>query len=148
MLNQWAATNKRIYGNRGAENWYRVKRVLEENMFDITGLSQETREQLSSRQYKQQGLGGRIYLESKKDAKACGRNSPDRADAFILTFCGLNLDDFLDGRIEHKDDTLRASSKRFKMDELYEQWDEITFNEKRSTKEKRIFGSLTLAMEE
>jgi hypothetical protein len=146
MLNQWAAIGKKIYGNRGAENWYRVKRILEENMFDIRKLSQDTLKQLYERQYKQQGLGGRIYLESKKDAKACGRSSPDRADAFILTFCGLNLDDFLEGKVKNKgEDSL--PSKRYTPSELVEAWDEITFADKRPSFGKRVFNSLMTAIE-
>lgn len=100
VMNQWAPLgNKKQYGNRGAENWYRVKRILEERAFDITGLSEKTIEQLHNRYYKQNLTGGRIFLESKKEAKAEGRPSPDRADAFILAFSGLTVEDFIEAEV-------------------------------------------------
>ena len=98
IMNQWQALgNKKLYGNRGAENWYRCKRIVEEKYFDIRTLSQKTIDQLSTRHYKQTLTGGKIYLESKKEAIANGRPSPDRADAFILSLTGLTIDDFSRG---------------------------------------------------
>src|SRR5690606_11698247 len=89
VLNQSAAINKKNYGNKGAENWYRVKRIFEEGFFDVRSVSSITQEQLYNRRYKQALTGQRIFLESKKEAKANGRPSPDRADALILCFTGL-----------------------------------------------------------
>lgn len=94
--NQSAAFNKREYGNLGAENWYRVNRIIEEGVFDLTSIGDaKLLEQLSSRYYNQGQTTGRIMLESKSDAKAHGRPSPDRADAFVLCFCGLTVGDYL-----------------------------------------------------
>lgn len=97
ILNQSPALNKKVYINRGAENWFRVKRVLEENcwLFPFEDDDEKLYQQLYTRFYKQQQTQGRIALESKKDAKAEGRPSPDRADAFILCFTGQTIDDFL-----------------------------------------------------
>jgi len=96
VMNQWAALgDKKQFGNRGASNWFRVKRILEEKLFDISGLSKITLDQLSQRNYKQTLTGGRIFLEAKKEAKAHGRLSPDRADAFILSLTGLTVEDFM-----------------------------------------------------
>lgn len=94
--NQWPALgNKKQFGNRGAENWYRCKRILEERFFDIRGLSKTTHEQLYNRYYRQSETGGRIFLQSKKEAKGDGHPSPDRADAFILSFTGLTVETFM-----------------------------------------------------
>lgn len=94
VLNQWAAINKRQFGNRGAENWYRCQRLFDECLIDISNLSDLTKKQLFTRRYKQQLTGAKIYLEGKKEAKANGRPSPDRADAFILALTGLTIDTF------------------------------------------------------
>jgi len=65
-------------------------------LFDISKLSKKTIEQLTSRQRKKsEGASGRLFLESKKTAKAHGRPSPDRADAFILALFGRTIDDFI-----------------------------------------------------
>lgn len=95
VLNQSAATQNKRYGNLGAEMWDIVKRIIEERFIDVRQLDDKTRKQLTSRYYKQQQTQGRITLQSKKEAKAEGRPSPDRADAFILTFRGETLDDFI-----------------------------------------------------
>jgi hypothetical protein len=148
VLNQWASTNKRMYGNKGAELWYRVKRILEESLFDITKLSKTTIEQLTTRQYKQQGLGGRIFLESKKDAKACGRPSPDRADAFILTFCGLSLDDFLLGKTKNLgEEAANSKLRKYTPEEIEENWDEIFSDKKHSNNNRRVYNSLSSALD-
>lgn len=97
VMNQWAAVgNKKQYGNRGAENWYRVKRILEERFLDIRNISKKTAEQLVTRHYKHSTNGGRIFLRSKKEEIAHGISSPDRADAFILSFTGLTVEDFIE----------------------------------------------------
>lgn len=95
LLNQWAAINKKNFGNRGAENWYRIKRVFEENLFDVRSVSDKCRSQLGTRKYKQQLTGARVFLMSKKEMKLQGDASPDRADALILAHCGLNIDDYI-----------------------------------------------------
>lgn len=95
VLNQSPAINKSRFGNRGAEMWYNLLRILEEKTMNISGLSPLTITQLSHRQYKQSEAQGRIFLESKKEAKAHGRPSPDRADAFVLSLTGRTIDDFI-----------------------------------------------------
>lgn len=96
--NQWASSNKTQYLNRGAENWYRIKRILEESLWHFTSddlHDDKFLEQLSTRYYKQASTSGKIALESKAEAKSNGRPSPDRADAFILSLTGLSISDFL-----------------------------------------------------
>jgi hypothetical protein len=92
--NQSAPYNRKRFGNRGAEMWFHVKRIIEESMFDLRGISSLCKDQLCTRKYKQQE-GGRLFLQSKRAAKADGAKSPDRADSFVLAFSGLTVEDFL-----------------------------------------------------
>lgn len=126
--NQSPAYNKKQYGNKGAELWFRVKRILEEGYFDLRGLSQKTIDQLVNRKYKQPA-GGRLFLQPKREAKAQGFASPDRADGFILSFTGLTLGDFL-SEITVKD--VNDSPKRHRLNtnqEVQEYYEGITFQE-------------------
>lgn len=98
ILNQSPAVRKQEFGNRGAESWYRAKRIIEEKLFRLKvkgSVDDKLKAQLSNRYYKQQSTQGRITLEAKKDARAHGRPSPDRADSFLLSLTGLTIDDFL-----------------------------------------------------
>lgn len=151
ILNQWAAIKKKDYGNRGAENWSRVKRIFEEGFFDVTTLSEKTREQLYTRQYKQNGMGSRIMLESKKEAKAHGRPSPDRADAFILSLTGLTINDFMDA----KQDSTAPKTVGLTMDQMVEYYKNqitkkgLTIESVTAPRDdnKQIYCSLAAAME-
>lgn len=95
IRNEHRAVRPKDYGNRGAELWYQAGRIAEERLFRLDEASQKLRDQLVSRHYKKSGTGGRVFLESKKEAIADGRPSPDRADALILSLCGLTVSDFL-----------------------------------------------------
>lgn len=142
IMNQWPAFNKKQYGNRGAENWYRTKRIFEELFFDVSGLSEITHNQLITRKYKQVLTGSRIFLESKKEAKAHGRPSPDRADAFILSLTGLTVDDFFEAKIESSKLVLKGYiagevvlSDNDEVQKYYD--DNITYGDFKSTNLKR-----------
>lgn len=99
--NQSPSNNKRAFVNRGAQNWFRIKRLFESNLLYFPQNEEEKNAklfvQLCSRFYSQQATQGRIALESKATAKAQGRPSPDRADAYVLAFTGLSVSDFIDG---------------------------------------------------
>ncbi len=112
ILNQSIAINKKQFGNKGAENWYRCKRFFEEGLLDIRSLSKQTLEQIGSRRYKQGLTGARILLEKKKEAKANGRPSPDRADALMLSLTGLVIDDFLKAMSEDSTNPLVKDGER------------------------------------
>jgi len=56
------------------------------------------RKQLCSRYYKQSNTNKRLILESKREAKANGHGSPDRADATVLAFADVPLGYFSMGR--------------------------------------------------
>lgn len=158
VLNQWPAFNKKQYGNRGAENWYRVKRFFEEGLLDIRGLSDKTLKQISSRRYKQGSSGARIFLERKSEAKSNGDESPDRADAYILSLSGLTQDRFAEAKTSDKPTLkgLKEGEVTFKTNEEYQTWyeDNYTFGytrginmaDKVRSSGKRIFNSLREAV--
>lgn len=153
VLNQSPATNKTLYGNKGAENWYRVKRLFEERLFDPSTLSPKTREQLYTRHFKSKLNGARLFLESKKEAKAEGRPSPDRADALILSLTGVTVDTFLSVSNEGK--TVVKNSVKFLMGaELLEHYEnEFTFGSntiERATRtdSRKLHNSLTCALKQ
>ncbi len=91
VKNQSKASNPRIYGNRGAEMWYSLKRLVEESAIILPEKDTRLLHQLSSRYYSQPGNQGRIILESKKEARAKGHSSPDRADSLVLANCRVNI---------------------------------------------------------
>lgn len=77
-------------GNRGAELWFKFSTYIvsgELIMMDDSML----REQLSNRFYRQQSVSGKNILESKREAKAKGHPSPDRADATVLAFTDVPI---------------------------------------------------------
>jgi len=82
------AFNNVAYGNRGTEMWFNFERHLDylRPMADAT-----QRKQLCSRYYKQSDVNARMVLESKREARANGHGSPDRADATVLAFADLPL---------------------------------------------------------
>jgi len=83
-----SAYNKIAYGNRGTEMWMNFERHLQYlRLFDDATL----RKQLSSRYYKRSDSTGKIILESKREARANGHGSPDRADAAVLALARVPL---------------------------------------------------------
>lgn len=91
------AHNNIAYGNRGTELWFNFERHLSHLIIqdDLT-----LRKQLASRYYKKSDTSGKIILESKREAKAQGHGSPDRADATVLAFAGLPIGYFNSGAIQ------------------------------------------------
>jgi hypothetical protein len=75
--------------NKGAENYFRVKRFIEEQKI-ILPKDPKTLKQLTSRRYVFVDNSGKIKCEFKKAHIAREGESPDRADAFVLAFYGLN----------------------------------------------------------
>ena len=84
--NQSPPADPKFFGNLGAQMYWHIKRLLERREI-IPGDDAKTREQLTTRNTKgSESAQGKITLESKKEARAKGRPSPDRADAFVLCF--------------------------------------------------------------
>lgn len=113
QLNQQRAYSTRVYGNRGAEMWFNFKRLLE--LGYVHGLDRIKHklviEQLCNRYYKQTESNGKIMLESKKEARAAGHGSPDRADALVLAFSFYNVNDFLEDAESVEQVVLRNKNK-------------------------------------
>lgn len=82
--NQGKAINSTAYTNRGAELYFNFANHLPQ----LRLLPDNTQKnQLSSRYYRQSGQG-KFLLESKREARAKGHGSPDRADATVLAMAG------------------------------------------------------------
>jgi len=84
VLNQAKAYNERVYLNRGAEMWFNFGKLLETGEVWLTQDDRLIR-QLATRYYKITE-GNKHKLESKLQARAAGRPSPDRADSVVLAF--------------------------------------------------------------
>lgn len=89
--NQSPAYSKREFLNLGAEMWFYVKRLIQRRDILLTdGNGKEIhklQEQLTTRLFRGfDTTQGKYALESKQEARASGRPSPDRADAFVLCF--------------------------------------------------------------
>lgn len=84
--NQSPARTSREYLNLGAEMWFHTKRLFEKNAI-IKPNVDKLRTQLVTRRYRGfDTTQGKLALQSKKEARAEGLPSPDRADAFVLCF--------------------------------------------------------------
>lgn len=84
--NQSPAFNKREFLNLGAEQYFYVKRRIELREIVLPDV-EKLRDQLTTRRFEGfESTQGKYKLESKPEARAAGRCSPDRADAFVLCF--------------------------------------------------------------
>ena len=108
VLNQSTAALKRDYGNKGAELWFNFARLIQEKILNLKLAPAKAIDQLSSRYYKQQDTLGKLILESKKDAKLKGHGSPDHADAMVLAFAGVTIEDYRGKRAEAGDKDKRG----------------------------------------
>lgn len=89
VINQTAALDTRVYGNRGAEMYFTFARGC------MDGVLQPVDEpvfskQITSRYYRTHKQNAKIILEPKQEAIANGHGSPDRADAAVLAFAKCN----------------------------------------------------------
>ena len=86
--NQAAAEESELYVNIGAEQYFHLKKLITGKLIHVPR-DLILRKQLTSRRY-DQIRSGKLRLEQKKDHRARTRESPDRADAFVLAFASLN----------------------------------------------------------
>ncbi|WP_339273428.1 hypothetical protein MKY59_20270 [Paenibacillus sp. FSL W8-0426] len=93
-INNGSSSLDEHYENLGAEMWAYIKGQLEQNMSNyMNGIPAVLQlpsddvliSQLTTRKWSMTSKG-KILLESKKDMKKRGLKSPDRADAYVLTF--------------------------------------------------------------
>jgi len=158
VVNQARAIRPDQYGNRGAELWYLIKRLAEERLIRFDEASDKLREQLYTRIMEKRG--GRVWLEPKPKAKSEGRPSPDRADAFVLSLCGLTVQDFMatDAKaVAAETDSVRppkAIGRRFdNQEELGKYVDDMAYEGKELQEQnplrgqgRRLHGSLAIAL--
>lgn len=85
--NQSPAYKKSEFLNLGAEMYFYVRRLIERRDIVLPVNNPLLREQLTTRQFKgEESTQGKFALQSKKEARAEGLASPDRADSFVLCF--------------------------------------------------------------
>ena len=85
--------------NRAAEMWIEFGRMVEEGKVNLgpVGNDEVLLQQLVTRKVRTNGKG-KLTLEGKDELRARGINSPDRADALVLAFCGgggKRMDEYL-----------------------------------------------------
>lgn len=85
--------NPRSFGNRSAEMWYKIRRLIEAKILILPRNDSKFMTQLTSRRAFVRA--GKLYMEEKADARADGRTSPDRVDATVLAFADKPLTDFI-----------------------------------------------------
>ena len=67
--------------------WFKLKRLLERKEIIFPANIAKLQTQLTTRLFKGlESTQGKYALEAKPQARASGRPSPDRADAFVLCF--------------------------------------------------------------
>jgi phage terminase large subunit len=93
-INNGASSLDEHYGNLGTEMWAFIRDSLEQNMSNFINAEPSVLQlpdddvlisQLTTRKWTMTSKG-KMLLESKKNMKKRGLKSPDRADAFVLTF--------------------------------------------------------------
>ncbi len=90
VLNNSKAKTKE-YRNRGAEIWYKAKRLIEEQVLILKD-DNKLYEQIASRKFLESKAGiDKLTLQSKKAMLSEGFPSPDRADATMLALCKYNV---------------------------------------------------------
>lgn len=75
--------DKRRFGNRRSEQWWMVRELFQAGLFDIDPADEDLQSQLAVIKYREDSAG-RIWVETKKEMKARGFPSPDRADTLMM----------------------------------------------------------------
>jgi len=118
--------NARDFGNKSAEMWYKIRRLIEAGILILPKDDSRFMTQLTSRRAAVRG--GKLFMEDKQTAKADGRASPDRVDAAVLAFAEKPLSDFInnDPSIPQKSDNHAAMKSLLNAEDLSpEQFDEL-----------------------
>lgn len=94
VLNQSPSLiNKLEFSNRGMEVWWKFSRLVQLGVINIPN-DALLQVQLTTRLYKKAETLGKMALLSKREMRAAGRKSPDRADATVLAFTGKDIREF------------------------------------------------------
>jgi phage terminase large subunit len=108
--NQSASNNKKSFRNKGAELWHKIARLIEACGLIIED-DDKLYKQLATRKYKESEAGiDRLQIESKPAMKEKGLPSPDRADAMVLAFTDVSINEMLDA-IEIKEEEIPKKKK-------------------------------------
>jgi len=94
VLNQARAYNTAEFDNRGTELWFLIARLVEECYLILPKEDHLLVEQLSTRKYDRSKRTGKIRMQTKLEMRSEGYKSPDRADAMVLAFTGLTIENF------------------------------------------------------
>ena len=81
----------KVYRNRGTENWWTVRRLIQDRILKLLP-DEKQLDQLKKRRYKMYE-DNTLMVEPKREAAARGEPSPDRADALVLCFCNYSVND-------------------------------------------------------
>ena len=122
VLNQSPALNTAQFRNRGAELWYKFARFIEEGLLILID-DDKLYKQIASRKYKEEkgAAVDKLTLQNKKEMKAEGLPSPDRADALVLAVKDYNLNDYLqDAATVNNHTVVKKLSTKEQMDILEE----------------------------
>lgn len=79
------ALDPRRFVNRRSEAWWALREAFEEGLVDLDPEDDELASQLQAPKWSRDARG-RVVLESKDDMKKRGVESPDRADAVVMSF--------------------------------------------------------------
>lgn len=121
ILNQSSAAGQPEFLNRGAAVWFHTRKLFISNSLAPIPNDPILHRQLTTRLYEQADTSGKIKLESKPTAKRRTRESPDRADAFVLCFYSYRPERNAN---DEADSTKRAPAKRMTIEEYIEAgWD-------------------------
>jgi hypothetical protein len=80
------AIDSEVYGNRRAEIYFNIRRMLENDELQLPNDGKLKKELVEMRYY--YNRKGQVFIESKEEARARGVKSPDRADALMMLFAG------------------------------------------------------------
>lgn len=138
VLNNHGAIRKKDFGNKGAELWFKFARLVQECVIILPIDDEKGMTQLAQRFYKQ-STGGRLFLQSKREALSEGHPSPDRADADVLAHTDRSLDDYL------KDEEPEVPNRRKFMGTTLEEI-EGNMNSEDTPKQKPIKNSIRVLL--
>jgi hypothetical protein len=140
IVNQSSALRKDLYLNRGAELWFNFARIVKYLRLAVN--DPKLVDQLGHRYYKQ-NASSKLQLESKKEAKAHGRTSPDRADATVLAWSGKQFRWLLEEKNPYADDGegAPASNDNEKRTGIVKASDVVDMMEKKWLKQSRSRSS-------
>lgn len=87
VRNDQIPRDKNFYLNKGAEMWDNGKAIIQGGATELPCDAKFLKELITRRSMV---VNGKLRLEDKRAARIAGRLSPNRADAWMLTFCNVD----------------------------------------------------------